>query len=338
MSLDVAEGRPIAMSSCTKRSPIPQRKLAQKSGLKRVPPAASSVGKHDMSPLELVKLTALMERTSGSPEVKIGFIDGPVVTQHPDLAGEHLRKISGNDGAICTQANSTACLHGTFVAGILSAKRNSLAPAICPNCTLLIRPIFAEAISGSEQMPSATPQELAAAIIECIDAGARVLNLSLALAQPSTKGEQALEEALNQGVRRGVIVVVAAGNQGTLGSSAITRHPWVIPVVACNLAGRPTNESNLGNSIGRRGLCAPGDAITSLSAEGPPLTIGGTSVAVPFVTGAIALLWSEFPAASGAQIKLAISQASAPRRASIVPPLLDAAAAYQILLTTNAGS
>ena len=117
-------------------------------------------------------------------------------------------------------------------------------------------------------MPSATPQELAAAIIECIDAGARVINLSLALAQPSTKGEQALEEALNQAVRRGVIVVAAAGNQGTLGSSAITRHPWVIPVVACDLRGRPMNESNLGSSIGRRGLSAPGDGVTSLGAEG----------------------------------------------------------------------
>jgi len=289
-----------------------------------------------MDPLDLVKLTALMERTSGSPEVKIGLIDGPVVTQHPDLASGQLRELPGNNGATCTQANSTACLHGTFVAGILSAKRNSSAPAICPNCTLLIRPIFAEATSGREHMPSATPKELAAAIIECIDAGARVINLSLALAQPSTKGEHALEEALNLAVRRSVIVVVAAGNQGTLGSSAITRHPWVIPVVACDLRGRPTNESNLGSSIGRRGLSAPGDAITSLSTEGQPLTLGGTSVAVPFVTGAIALLCSEFPTATAAQIKLAITLASTSRRASVVPPLLDAAAAYQILLTTNA--
>jgi subtilisin family serine protease len=289
-----------------------------------------------MDPLDLVKLTALMERTSGSSEVKIGLIDGPVVTQHPDLAGEHLREIPGNNGGTCTQANSTACLHGTFVAGILSAKRNSPAPAICPNCTLLIRPIFAETTSGREHMPSATPKELAAAIIECIGAGARVINLSLALAQPSAKGEQALEEALSQAVRRSVIVVAAAGNQGTLGSSAITRHPWVIPVVACDLRGRPMNESNLGSSIGRRGLSAPGDGITSLGAEGQPLTLGGTSVAVPFVTGAIALLWSEFPTATAAQIKLAITQASIPRRASVVPPLLDASAAYQILLTTNA--
>jgi subtilisin family serine protease len=143
-----------------------------------------------MSPLELVKLTALMERTSGSPEVKIGFIDGPVAVQHADLAGEHLREIPGNNGATCTQANSTACLHGTFIAGILSANRNSVAPAICPNCTLVLRPIFTETTSGREHMPSATPLELAAAIIECIDFGARVINLSLALAQPSTKEER----------------------------------------------------------------------------------------------------------------------------------------------------
>jgi subtilisin family serine protease len=289
-----------------------------------------------MVALEFARLTALMERTSGSPGVKIGLIDGPVFIQHPDLAREHISEISGNNSATCTQVRSTACLHGTFVAGILSAKRNSPAPAICPNCTLLIRPIFAETTKGREQVPSTTPQELAAAIIECIDAGARVINLSLALAQPSTKGEQALDEALSQALGRGVIVAAAAGNQGTLGSSAIIRHPWVIPVVACDCRGRPTNESNLGSSIGRRGLCAPGDGITSLSADGQPLTLGGTSVAVPFVTGATALLWSEFPSASAAQIKLAVMQASTPRRASVVPPLLDAARAYQILLTANA--
>jgi subtilisin family serine protease len=289
-----------------------------------------------MVPLELAKLTALMERTSGSPDVQIGLIDGPVVTQHPDLVGGRLREIPGNNGATCTQANSTACLHGTFVAGILAAKRNSPAPAICPDCTLLIRPMFAENTTGGEQMPSATPKELAAAIVACTDAGARVINLSLALAQPSTKSEQALDEALNQAARRGVIVVAAAGNQGTLGSSAITRHPWVIPVGACDARGRPTNASNLGSSIGRRGLSAPGDGVTSLGTEGQPLTLGGTSVAVPFVTGAIALLWSEFPAASAAQIKLAVTRAAMPRRASVVPPLLDAAASYQILLAANA--
>jgi subtilisin family serine protease len=289
----------------------------------------------EVFPLELVKLTALMERTSGSPAIKIGLIDGPVVTQHVDLAGESLREIAGYNGAMCTQPNSTACVHGTFVAGILSAKRNSRAPAICPNCTLLIRPIFSEMTSGRKNIPSATPVELAAAIMQCIQAGARIINLSLALATPSTRGGQALEEALNQAVSRGVIIVAAAGNQGTLGSSAITRHPWVIPVVACDLDGRPMSESNLATSIGRRGLSAPGEGIFSLGSGGQSYRFTGTSVAVPFVTGTIALLWSEFPAASPSQIKLAVTQAATQRRASLAPPVLDAGAAYRTLLRAN---
>jgi subtilisin family serine protease len=291
----------------------------------------------NMSPLELVNLTTLMACTSGSPEVKIGLIDGPVATQHPDLPVEQFQKTSGVYSASCTQANSAACLHGTFVAGILSAKRSSPAPAICPDCTLFVRPIFSEAALGREQMPSATPEELATAIIECIDAGVKIINLSLALMQTSAKGEQVLEEVLNQAIRNGVIVIAAAGNQGALSSSAITRHPWVIPVGACDILGRPLNESNLGNSIGRRGLMAPGDGITSLSTEGKSITLGGTSVAVPFVTGAIALLWSEFLSATAAQIKIAITQAYMPRRAAIVPPLLNANTAYQFLQTSTFG-
>lgn len=238
------------------------------------------------------------------------------------------------------------CLHGTFIAGILCGKRNSPAPAICPNCTLLVRSIFAETASGNgkkriglvETMPSATPEELAEAIIDCINAGAHVINLSAALAQPSTKGEHKLEQALDYAARCGVIIVAAAGNQGTIGSSAITRHPWVIPVVACDIQGRPISYSNLGSSIGRRGLSAPGEGVMSLGAEGKPLTLGGTSVAAPFVTGTIALLWSEFPSANAAQVKLAVTQTYTSRRPAVVPPLLNAWAAYQVMpiLSTSA--
>ena len=104
-----------------------------------------------MDPFDLVKLTSLMERTSGSPELKIGLIDGPVVTKHADLAGDCLREIPRNNGGGCTQADSAACLHGTFVAGILSAKRASVAPGICPNCTLLVRPIFGETAAAKDE-------------------------------------------------------------------------------------------------------------------------------------------------------------------------------------------
>jgi subtilisin family serine protease len=154
----------------------------------------------------------------------------------------------------------------------------------------------------SGQMPSATPQQLASAIVETIDAGALILNLSAALVRPSAKGERELQSALDYAAQRAVIVVAAAGNQGVVGSSAITCHPWVIPVAGCDLQGRPLSQSSLGSSIGTRGILGPGENIISLAPEGKPVTFSGTSVAAPFVTGTVALLWSEFPIAPATEL------------------------------------
>ena len=176
-----------------------------------------------------------------------------------------------------------------------------------------------------------SPPELAAAIVDCIEAGARVINLSVALVQSSPNGDRALEGALNLAARRGAIVVAATGNHGTVGGSAVTTHACVIPVVACDLRGRAIGYSNLGTSIGRRGPGVPGDEITSLKAGGGLSMLSGTSAAAPFVTGAIALLWSQFPNATAAQVRYAVMQPSKPRRKTIVPPVLDALAAQQAL-------
>lgn len=279
--------------------------------------------------LESVGLRPLMERSEGRREVAIGLIDGPVAADHPDLEASRVRAVGAEAGQACSTRDRAACLHGTFVAGVLVGRRGSVAPAICPACTLLVRPIFAETTELPLEMPSASPAELATAITDCVAAGASVVNLSLALAHPSLNAERALQAALDGALRRGVIIVAAAGNQGVVGSSAITRYPWVIPVVASNFDGRPLGECNLSRSIGRNGLSASGDRVTSLGAAGEPLTFGGTSAAAPFVTGAIALLWSEFPAASAVAIKYALLRGSGGHRTSIAPPLLDAWAAYQ---------
>lgn len=288
-----------------------------------------------MGPLEIVQLTPLMDRTSGRPDVTIGLIDGPAALNLPDLAGSIIREVPGKLGGVCNRADTVACSHGTFVAGILAARRGSAAPAICPGCAFLLRPIFAETRNGNGEMPSATAEELAEAIVACVDAGARIINLSSALVQLAPKAKRMLEEALNYTLSHGVVTVAAAGNQGAVGSSEITRHPWVIPVAACDSRGRMLGESNLGRSIGRCGLSAPGESITSLGPDGKPKTFSGTSAAAPFVTGAIALLWSEFPAATASQIKLAATQGGRPRRATIAPPLLDAWAAYQAMASAQ---
>lgn len=287
-----------------------------------------------MGLLDLVGLSPLMSLTRGRPGVAIGLLDGPVAMDHPALADGSIRELSAGTGSRCTQAGSPACRHGTFVAGILAARRGGIAPAICPGCTVLVRPIFAETISKGQQLPSATPQQLSTAIAECVDAGARIVNLSAEMTKPSTRAERELQDALDYAARHGAVVVAAAGNQGTLGSSAITRHPWVVPVVGYGLDGRPTVHSNLGSSTGRRGLGAPGEDVTSLSPQGRPLTRSGTSFAVPFVTGAIALLWSLFPHATAVEIKSAVTGCSR-RRTSIAPPLLDAWEAYQMLSATQ---
>lgn len=288
-----------------------------------------------MNPLDLVQLTALMGVTEGSAETRIGLIDGPVNSVHPDLTGASISEVKGRARGACALSESAACGHGTFVAGMLAARRGADAPAICPGCTLLVRPIFAEGARVDGAVPSARPGELAAALLECLDAGAHVVNLSVALMRETGGGpERHLEEALDEAARRGTIVVAAAGNQGAVSSSALTRHPWVVPVVACDVSGRPLGESNLGRSIGLRGLSAPGSGVTSTGANGGRASAGGTSIAAPFVTGAFALLRSLFPKARAAHVKLAVTQLGA-RRASIVPPLLNAWGAYQVLLKSQ---
>lgn len=279
--------------------------------------------------LDLVRLGPLIERTRGSPQIQIGLIDGPVALDHPHLASATVRSVSSEAASACTSAGSEACKHGTLVAGALVGARGSGAPAICPDCTLLIRPIFLEAQSALGQVPTASVEEVAVAIVETIDAGASVLNLSVAVSEPSTRAERRMHEALDYAARRGVIVVAAAGNQRTLGSSAITRHPWVITVIACDLQGRPMADSTLSHSAGKRGLAAPGEGVVSLAPEATLQPFSGTSAAAPFVTGAVALLKSLFPAAPGGQLRLAITGPDAPRRTNLVPPLLDGLAAYQ---------
>jgi subtilisin family serine protease len=285
-----------------------------------------------INPLDVVNLTNLMAGGQcGNSAIRIGLIDGPVAQNHPDLTPEGIYELPGRLGSSCSHAASFACQHGTFVAGILKAKRSSAAPAICPDCTLLLRPVFAETTSGPEQMPNTTGEELASAIMECIMAGANILNISAALLQFSDRGDHPLQEALDYSARRDVLVVAAAGNQGRVGSSLITRHPWVIPVAACDLQGRLLRFSNLGSSVGRRGLSAPAEKITSLGSNGQMLTSGGTSAAAPFVTGAIALLWSLFPGAAATQVKTALTHPQGPRQPGVIPPLLDAWASYQFL-------
>src|ERR1700758_4904988 len=150
-----------------------------------------------MSALDLVKVRSLMEISEGRPDISVALIDGPVALNLPDFVGARIREIPGRFAGYCNNADSVACSHGTLVAGILVARRAFVAPAMCPGCTLLLRPIYPTTTVADSAAPSATPNELAEAIVDCVHAGAHVINLSAALLGQSAKEERALTEALN---------------------------------------------------------------------------------------------------------------------------------------------
>lgn len=289
-----------------------------------------------MNPLAQTKLQKLMSITKGSPKVVIGVIDGPVDFSHPALQNATLTTVKDSQLSLCRSASSAACMHGTYIVGTLAAKRGSVAPSICPECKILLRPVFQESnLSNSSAdpnklFPSSTSSELSDAIIETITAGARVINLSLGLSVNSLIFYNDLRDAYDYASKNQVIIVSAAGNQGNIGNVAVIDHDWVIPVAACDESDRPMPMSNFGRSIGQRGLLAPGNNITSTLPGGKFGNMGGTSVSAPFVTGTIALLWSIFPKASAVHIRRSVTSIN-PRNKSIIPPLLDAELAFDFL-------
>ena len=287
-----------------------------------------------MDPLNQTGLQSLMNISSGDANIVIGIIDGPIDLNHPALEDSNIKTVRDSQVVACKNASSIACSHGTFIAGILCARRGLPAPAICPNCKIIFNPIFKEETDYTNNknmmiVPSITPEELANAIIETIDAGARIINLSLGLSSSSLTTYGKLQQAYDYALYRAVIIVVAAGNYGYIGNISLINHNWLIPVAACNEDGRFDRSSNFGPSIGNRGVMAPGINIKSTFPGGKYTHMSGTSVAAPFVTGSIALLWSIFPYASPSAIMYSITLGTSfKRRRSIVPPLLDIGAAW----------
>ena len=121
-----------------------------------------------MDALQAVNLRSLMRLSEGIPEVSVGVVDGPVDLSHADFSESDIRELAGAIPASCSKTQTIACAHGTYVAGMLSARRGSSAPAICPGCTVLVRPVFSEDSPRADQIPTATLGELATAIFDCL--------------------------------------------------------------------------------------------------------------------------------------------------------------------------
>lgn len=282
-----------------------------------------------MDPHALVGLPRLMALTSGCANLVVGIIDGPVALGHPDLNPGSVSSLPGEAGS-CHDEASASCQHGTLVAGILAARRDSPAPGIAPSATFKVRSIFREEGPSFNGRPSGTPRELAAAIVDCVEAGAKLVNLSVAVSAETFQPDQELREAVAYACQRGALIISAVANKARAGSTTVDGHSCAIPVVAYDLFGRPSNPMAFGGSMGR-GLGAPGEGVISLSSRGGTVTVGGTSVAAPFVTGAAALLWSLFPQLQAVDIRSALLGGTFARARSVVPPLMNAWGSYRLL-------
>ena len=132
--------------------------------------------------------------------------------------------------------------------------------------------------------------------------GIRIGSLSLGSAGPSD-GTDSLSLAVNNAVRNGIIMCVAAGNGGpgsfTIGSPAAAASAITVGAAAdpgeggwvlADFSGRgPTADGRT-----KPDICAPGMSITSAAAGtgNGYVTMSGTSMATPFCAGVVALMLS----------------------------------------------
>jgi subtilisin family serine protease len=276
-------------------------------------------------------LDALMARSRGEG-VRIGLIDGPIAVAHPALAHARIEALAG----VPCIAGSHACTHGTFIAAMLVGDPARGVLGACPAATLVHRPIFAGDPVQPARVPLVPAALLAQAIRDVAAAGADVLNLSVGAALVSAAEQQAVAEACDVAAQRGMLIVVASGNQSRMGPSPLFTHEAVIPVVAALADGRPDPTSNLGPTIARRGLLAPGAAQSAV----PPDRIGilrGSSVAAAYVSAAAALLCAIFPGAGVERIRSLLLDRD-PRWRSIVPPPLDVARSLKLAAASQSSA
>lgn len=287
-----------------------------------------------MDERSLVNLLSLMALSRGNPEVIAGVIDGPVATGLPELAAATFRSAASQE-VRCSNPPSLSCRHGTSITGILASSRQSDVPGIAPDCAYWLRPVFLED-SPDGEVPAAALPEVAEAIGDCVRAGAHIINLSIAVSGISFDSHRLLRAAMEYARQRGVLVIAAVGNQRSLGGGMdILRHVCTIPVVAYSTAGQPLPQAHIAASIGRFGLGAPGRAVVGLASTGGLEEFSGTSIAAPFVTGAALLLRCIYPTVAAQEIKHALIASRVGQQRSVIPGLLNAWAASQVLSRTS---
>ncbi len=227
--------------------------------------------------------------TSGQSNVLIAVLDSGITVAHPDLAG---RIVPGFNFVSGTDDTDDDLGHGTAVAGtVVAAGNNSLGVAgVAFGCSIL--PV--KVVNGSG---FAWYSAIADGIHYAVDHGARVINISIAGDSPSIT----LQEAVDYAWSNNVVLVAAAGNNGT----SVPQYPAACDHVIGVSATEPDDSLASFSSYGPFvSLSAPGDNIWTTQRD-PAHPYGawrGTSFASPIASSVAGLIASVNPALSSDQI------------------------------------
>ncbi len=249
--------------------------------------------------------------------ITIAVVDSGVDLHHEDLRD----KLVGHISCIGAEGDPLECGgsaqddngHGTHVAGIaLATTDNGRGIAgVAPDAALLAVRVLANDCDPSGCTASGPSGDVSAGIRWAVDHGADVINLSLGgSALQSTLG-CSFCDAIEYAWSRGVISVVAAGNDAVLPAGFGDEHAVI--VTATTRADERASYSNTSSGLVRDArwpVAAPGGEAetqaTDCGTGGTPKGIlstfwsagaangyaclAGTSMAAPHVTGALAVL------------------------------------------------
>lgn len=242
----------------------------------------------------------------------IANIDTGVDYSHPDLggtlnrtndlanltAGTHAKFAKGWDFVNNDNDPWDGHLHGTHVAGIIGA--NGTVRGVAPNAKQLALKVLSDAGYGGDSdiiaaMQYATNPDGNALTNDAANAS----SMSLGGWDPNPDGLEPL--AADQSTRLGTICVIAAGNDGatnSVGSPGVSRLAITVGSTTKSdvLSGFSSQGPTLGLDL-KPDILAPGSSIVSTrwGGAGGTLTLSGTSMATPHVSGAIALLAQAHP-------------------------------------------
>ena len=234
--------------------------------------------------------------------VEVAVLDTGIDTTHPDLAPQIAHYHHDGLGA------RDLLGHGTHVGGIVAAaSNNAVGISGVANCRLNVWKIFPDKPDADGEFYVDSEAYLRALGEAAAADKVRVINLSI-----GGGGRSQLEQDLfDLLAANGKVTVAAMGNEFEEGNpvSYPAAYKNVIAVGAIDIASRRADFSNTGRHIT---LVAPGqDILSTLPMKASPFMDGaesqyahwnGTSMATPFVAGALALLCAKSPAMTPQQI------------------------------------